>query len=325
VARPDRRTRVADTIAPLAPVDIEHELAVVGRHFAGVVALQAASAAQDDFANIDLAVCDELDFGVIAAAQKAGIPVVVVSVIASGALVRPERLMSALEDLGRKLGMHEAIHPYGDFFVIPFAPAMRDPRSAVPAEALWMRPDPGQLPHSDGSVVATLGTEFNTESGDLFDRILSALADIETPATVAIGHDLNPTRFGPQPLRLRVEQYVDFDVVIPRASVVLHHGGSGLFVRSVLGGAAQIVFPMGADQPFTADRVRDLSLGRVLDAIKATPAAIAETINDLQTDARISRNVETLRLATLGLPDASAVVERLEASIECRRERTASP
>lgn len=187
VARADQRNQLTSTIAPLAPADIEHELAVIGHHFAGDAALKAAAAARDELAESDLVVCDEVDFGVIAAAQKAGIPVVVVSVIASGALVRPERLTSALEDLGQKLGAAEAIRPRGDFFVIPFAPAMRDPRFAAPADALFMRPDPGPVPRTDGSLVATLGTEFNTESGDLFDRILSALAIVRTPATVAIG------------------------------------------------------------------------------------------------------------------------------------------
>jgi len=97
--------------------------------------------------------------------------------------------------------------------------------------------------------------------------------------------------------------------------VVLHHGGSGLFVRSVLGGAAQIVFPMGADQPFTADRVHDMNLGQALDPLTATPAAIAEAITNLRTDERVSSNVETLRLSTLALPDPATIVKHLEGAI----------
>lgn len=313
VARPDRRTRLADAIAPLSPVDVEHELSVIDRHFAGDAALRAASAISDELHGADMVVCDEVDFGVIAAAQKAGIPVVVVAVIVSGALVRPERLIGALEALRQNLGVPRPIRPRGDFFVIPFDPAMRDPRFPPPADTLWMRPEPGPAPRPEGSIVATLGTEFNTESGDLFDRILSALASVEATATVAVGRDLDPARFGPHPSHVRIEQYVDFDAAIPGANIVLHHGGSGLFLRSVLGGAAQIVLPMGADHLFTADRIRDMGLGQVLDPLTATPTEISETIVNLRVDELTSTRVAALRLSTLALPEPAAIVERLEA------------
>jgi hypothetical protein len=296
-------------------VDLEHELSVIGRHFAGDAAIRAAGAIADELETTGLAVCDEVDFGVIAAAQKAGVPVVVVSVIASGALVRPERLIGPLAHLGHEIGMQAPIRPHGDFYVVPFAPSMRDPRFPAPSGALWMRPDPGSSPRSDGSVVVTLGTEFNSESGDLFTRILSALDAADAPATVAIGRDLDPTQFGLRPPRVRVEQYVDFDAVIPHASVVLHHGGSGLFLRSILGGASQIVFPMGADQPFTADRVRSLGLGQVLDPIAATPAAIAESVAYLSSDRQTRDNVQALRRITLALPEPAAIVAHIEATI----------
>jgi UDP:flavonoid glycosyltransferase YjiC (YdhE family) len=263
----------------------------------------------------DLVVCDELDFGAIAAAQKARIPVAVVAVIASGALVRPERLNDELDALRLYLGVSEPIRPHGDFFIVPFHPSVRDPDHPAPAETLWMRPEAGTTPHPDGSIVATLGTEFNTESGDLFDRILTALAMIDAPATVAVGRDLDPARFGVQPAHVHVAQYVDFDIVIPHARAVLHHGGSGLFLRSVLGGAPQVVFPMGADQPFTADRVRRMGLGRVLDPITATPEAIVEAVAGLETDEHTRRQVSVLRSSTLALPEPRAVVERIRTAI----------
>lgn len=314
VTHSDRRKRLAVAIAPLALVDIEHEVSVIGQHFAGDAALRSAKAVGEQLTGVDMVVCDEVDFGAIAVAQRAQIPVVVVAVIVSGALVQPERLTEELETLRRNLGSPKPVRLRGDFFVIPFHPSMRDPRFPAPAAALWMRPDPGPAPHPEGLTVATLGTEFNTESGDLFNRILAALAIGDAQAVVAVGRDLDPARFGSQPPHVRVEQYVDLDAVVPRADVVLHHGGSGLFVRCVLGGAVQIVFPMGADQPFTAERVRQLGLGRALDPIAATPAEIARTIVALRTDELTHRRVSALRQATVALPEPAAVVRYLEAA-----------
>lgn len=311
----DRRNGVAATISPLVAVDVEHELAVIGDYFAGPAARKKAAEVGSVLSGADLLVCDELDFGAMAAAQKARVPVVVVAVIASGALVRPERFSDALEHLRQSVSGSAPIRLRGDFFVVPFDPSMRDPGFPPPSDALWMRPDAGPDPRPNGSVVATLGTEFNTESGDLFGRMLSALAGIDEQATVAVGRDLDPARFGPQPPHVSVAQHVDFDEVLPRASVVLHHGGSGLFVRSVLGGVPQIVFPMGADQPFTAYQVERLGLGRVLDPLTATRSTIGQTLLDVRSDGAVRQRVLALRQSLLTLPDAAAIVTSLEATL----------
>ncbi len=297
---------------------MEHELRVVGGHFAGDAARESAARVAQHLTDHDLLVCDELDFGAMAVAQQAGIPVVVVAVIASGALVRPERLEGAFAALARDLSMAQDLGPRGDVFVIPFAPAMRDPLRADPENALWMRPAEALPPTHDGSIVATLGTEFNTESGDLFDRILAALASIDAPSTLAIGRDLDVARFGPQPPHVRVEQFVELGVLIPRASVVVHHGGSGLFMQSVLGGAPQVVLPMGADQPLNAARVEALDLGDVLDPLSASGDDIARSIRRNLDDAERRRRVAAVRDSVVALPSPRQVVERIEEVLAAR-------
>ncbi|RFA17081.1 hypothetical protein B7R22_01985 [Subtercola boreus] len=290
----------------------EAEVDVVAEYFAGDAARQSADAVEKELPWADVIVCDELDFGAMGAGARAGLPVVVVSVIASGALVRDERISGALERLGVALGLAQQFPHRGNLFVVPFAPRMRDPKFPAPSDVAWMRPAEGKDPAPNGSVVATLGTEFNTESGDLFDRVLRALAGLNAPTVVAVGRDLDPARFGRQPPHERVERYIDLESLIPQASVVLHHGGSGLFMRSVLGGASQIVFPMGADRPFTADRVDSLGIGRVLDPLSATPDLIRDAVAALRDDGTTRNNVLALRSDVLGLPDSTIVVRRVE-------------
>jgi UDP:flavonoid glycosyltransferase YjiC (YdhE family) len=196
---------------------------------------------------------------------------------------------------------------------------MRDASFPAPPNSVWMRPTGGQNPAPNGSIVATLGTEFNSESGDLFDRILVALASLDAPSVVAVGRDLDPARFGRQPPHVRLERYVDFEALIPQASVVMHHGGSGLFMRSVLGGASQIVFSLGADQPFNADRVEALGIGRVLDPLSASPDLIRETVLRLRVDVPARERVLKLRSEVLGLPHARAVVREIESLVKSAR------
>ena len=317
--RPDSRARISDEISPLLPVDRDAEVAVVAEYFAGDAARQSAEAIEAVLSSTDLIVCDELDFGAMAVGARAGIPVVVVSVIASGSLVRADRIGDALERLRLELGLSEPIRYQGDLFVVPFTRTMRAPDFPAPANAAWMRPDRGLKPDPNGSIVATLGTEFNTESGDLFHRILGALAEVDAPCVVAVGRDLDPARFGPQPSHVRVEQYVDLEALVPRASLVLHHGGSGLFMRSVLGGAPQILFPMGADQPFTADRVQHLGVGCVLDSQTADSTVIRERVAALRDDAKMRDRVKALRTETLALPDPTDVARKVETLVASAR------
>lgn len=318
-ARQDGRTQVRDDISPLVPVNRDAEVRVVADYFAGVAARQSAEAVGHELSEIDVIMCDELDFGAMAAGARAGVPVVVVSVIASGALVRADLISDALEDLRQEIGLPEPIRYQGDLYVIPFARTMRDPVFPDPDDAGWMRPHVGHAPNPDGSIVATLGTEFNTESGDLFDRILDALAEIDAPSVVAVGRDIDPARFGPRPSQVRVEQYVDLGELIPRASVVLHHGGSGLFMSSVLGGAPQILFPMGADQPFTADQVQRLGVGMVLDPQTAASDVIREKVTAVTADTAMRDRIMALRIETLALPDPSELVKRVESLVHPSR------
>ncbi|GLJ61604.1 glycosyl transferase [Microbacterium barkeri] len=311
VSTQDRRARRATEIGPLGRVDRDAEIAVVADHFAGAAARRSAERVAPLLPGTDLLVCDELDFGAMAAAQGAGIPVVVVAVLASGALVRGDRIRAQLDALGGALGLSDAIRWQGDAFVVPFAPSLRDPGHPAPPHTLWLSPDAGASPDPDGSVVATLGTEFNTECGDLFERILAALADLGRPSVLAIGSDLDPARFGPQPGHVQVRRYVDLPALAARASAVIHHGGSGMLVASVLGGAPQVVLPMGADQPFNADRVSALGLGTVLDVHSATPSAIRDSAAALLADSDARMRVGAVREELLGLPSPADVAEEI--------------
>eukprot|EP01112_Ceratiomyxa_fruticulosa_P000629 TRINITY_DN1056_c0_g1_i1.p1 TRINITY_DN1056_c0_g1~~TRINITY_DN1056_c0_g1_i1.p1 ORF type:complete len:434 (-),score=79.95 TRINITY_DN1056_c0_g1_i1:196-1497(-) len=50
------------------------------------------------------------------------------------------------------------------------------------------------------------------------------------------------------------------DVLFPKCSVIIHHGGSGTTGAALRSGVPQIIFPHVADQPFNADRVFSLGL-----------------------------------------------------------------
>jgi len=90
------------------------------------------------------------------------------------------------------------------------------------------------------------------------------------------------------------------DVLFPRCSVVVHHGGAGTTAAAVRAGVPQVVVPHAADQPYWGRRMADLGVA---------PPPIAR--KDL-TPARLQRALE-LALSPRAREAAYALGERVRA------------
>ncbi|MFI5906935.1 glycosyltransferase [Dactylosporangium sp. NPDC051541] len=258
----------------------------------------------------DLIVCDEADFGSMIAAESFGIPHVSVVVLAAGTFGRPSGLSSLLDETRAQHGLpadpklemldrHLVISPVPPTFR-PAASHMRPMELTPPA------------PTDPPTVYFTLGTIFNTESGDLFTRFLTGFSRLPIQLVVTVGAAIDPAELGPQPPHVHVERYVPQAAVLPRCSAVVTHGGSGTLVGALAHGLPLVVVPMGADQPANADRVAELGLGLVLDAVDATPADAAAALHTVLTDPAYTTRAAALRAETESMPAPDEVVARLE-------------
>jgi len=188
-----------------------------------------------------------------------------------------------------------------------------------------MRPDAWASPPSDAAawlaagdgprVYVTLGTEFNTKSGDLFARLIDALAALPARILVTTGPWVDPTTF-PVPAgpgAIRVEQYVPQDSVLGLVDLVVNHGGSGSVTGALAHGVPLLVLPLGADQLPNGSCVETLGAGLVLDAATATPEDIRTTASRLLTEPsfRVAAGRVRTEIAT-GEPPAVVL-----AAVEC--------
>jgi vancomycin aglycone glucosyltransferase len=82
---------------------------------------------------------------------------------------------------------------------------------------------------------------------------------------------------------------VNHQALFGRVSVVVHHGGAGTTTTAARAGAAQVVVPQIADQPYWAGRVADLGIGAAHDGptptIESLSAALGTALSP-QTRAR---------------------------------------
>jgi MGT family glycosyltransferase len=180
-----------------------------------------------------------------------------------------------------------------------------------------------QLPDRP-TVYVTLGTIFNTESGDLFSRVLSGLREFEATVVVTVGRNIDPERFGPQPDNVRIERYIPQSVLLPHCDLVVNHGGSGSVIGALAHGVPLVLLPMGADQLPNARRCVQLGVGVMLDAVRATPRSVRDAASALISDANAREAAARIRDECASLPGPAAVMPPLEKLVERRRSSPSS-
>lgn len=313
---------------PLRPIDTAVEDRVLVEGFAGVVARDRAGALLDLIGRWapDVVLCDEVDFGAMVAAERAGVPYASTVSMPAGTFVRRSLLADALAALRTEHGLPpdpDLALLDGQLVLVPAPPSFRDPAVPLPALARSIRPaDPEPHRRSSGwglpdtgrrLVYASLGTAFNQEAGDLYARVVAGVRDLPVDLLVTVGRELDPAELGPQPGNVRVERYVPQWAVLPHAAVAVTHGGSGGVLGALAHGVPVVALPLGADQPSNAARVEALGVGLVLDAVTATPAEIGAAVAWALDDPDGRAAAERLRDECADLPTPAEAVGWLEA------------
>jgi rhamnosyltransferase subunit B len=78
--------------------------------------------------------------------------------------------------------------------------------------------------------------------------------------------------------------YLPFSEVLPRASLLVHHGGIGTSAQTIKAGIPHIVVPNGHDQFDNAWRIEQLKLGVEIPATEYGSRRVADAITGLLSD-----------------------------------------
>jgi UDP:flavonoid glycosyltransferase YjiC (YdhE family) len=313
------------TRRPLVRADRAGEQRVVRDVFAGRIARERAHAIRAlalDWCP-DVVVRDEMDFGAAVAAESADVVHGSVTVIAAGGFATPAVLSAPLGALRADLDLDPdpelaMLHRY--LTITPVPPSFRDPADPLPPTAHHVRPavadDLASAGRAAGSgrraVYLTLGTIFGPESGDLFSRALAGLRQLDVDVLVTVGPDLDPAELGPQPDHVRVERFVPLAQALKGRDVVISHAGSGTMLGSLACGLPLVLLPMGADQPWNADRCATLGVARVLDPVDASADGIAAAVNAVLAEPGYRAAAHQLRDEIAAMPGPELAVELLE-------------
>jgi UDP:flavonoid glycosyltransferase YjiC (YdhE family) len=105
--------------------------------------------------------------------------------------------------------------------------------------------------------------------------------------------------------------------ILPRADLVLTHGGNNTTTECFHFGKPMVVLPVFWDQYDNAQRVEELGLGRRLDTYRCSEEELAGAIDALLADEVLRRRLDAMaaRLRTVpGTVRAADLIERLAAT-----------
>jgi len=313
----------------LAPLDPARVLTSVGPLFLGPRAVDAANDVRDVLRQwaADVLVCDELDFGAMVAAEQVGVPCVVVTVFATASQVWRSSIREAVSDLRQAAGLApdpEFRSLGGSLTVIPVPASMRTGaefgssvirmRPGIPAvkqrheAADWLHRAVDK-PH----VYVTLGTDFNTRSGSLFDRLFDALVGVDAQILITSGPHVPRSVIsrGRTPSNIRVESFVPQQDLRGNLDLVVCHGGSGSVVGAVTDGVPVITTPLGADQYPNGRWLERSGAGLLLDAACCTVAEVRSSIALVLSNARFRTAACDIKTQFAELPPPDQVLRTI--------------
>jgi UDP:flavonoid glycosyltransferase YjiC (YdhE family) len=94
--------------------------------------------------------------------------------------------------------------------------------------------------------------------------------------------------------------------------LVVSHAGSGTVVATLAVGLPSVLLPMGADQPWVADRGHALGACRVLDPLTCTPTRVHSTVLPLLEDCPERHAAWDIARKVSALPTTAEAVDLLE-------------
>jgi UDP:flavonoid glycosyltransferase YjiC (YdhE family) len=233
-----------------------------------------------------------------------------------------EHTRALAAELGVELPVSAAGTPLpglGDCYLDIYPASLQGRTFLATAQRVALRPvafaEPdGEPPPMGGRrlIYLTMGTAFGNP-GVMRAAIdgLTGLATVDADVLVAAGPTVDPAGLGPLPPHVRVQRWVPQAAVLPRAALVVHHGGAGTTLGCLAAGVPQLVLPQGADQFQNAAAVVEGRAGVSLGPAELDAAAVADAAGRLLCDPDASAGTATLAAEIAAMPSPLEVAARL--------------
>ena len=141
-------------------------------------------------------------------------------------------------------------------------------------------------------IVFTLGSSAVWVARDFFRESIEAARRLGQRAILLVGDERN--RPATLPEAMIVADYAPYESLLPRASVVVHHGGVGTTSQGLLAGVPALIVPFAFDQSDNAEHARRLGTSRTVYRDKYRAPRVAKELNELLTRPEYAQNAREI-------------------------------
>ncbi len=164
-------------------------------------------------------------------------------------------------------------------------------------------------------VLVAFSTTFMGQK-KILERVVRALETLPVRALVTTGPALDPHELRAPP-NVTIVQSAPHAEVLPRAALVVTHGGHGTVIRALAHGVPLLCMPMGRDQSDNAARAE--AIGAAISiSHRASTRAIRRAIMRAVHDVALRGNAVHARDVIASERHGDAVIEELEGLLEAR-------
>jgi UDP:flavonoid glycosyltransferase YjiC (YdhE family) len=142
-------------------------------------------------------------------------------------------------------------------------------------------------------IVFTLGSSAIWVARDFFRESIEAATRLGQRAVLLIGDERNHP--GALPEGIIAVDYVSYDSLLPRASVVVHHGGVGTTSHGLRAGVPTLIVPFAFDQSDNAEHAQRLGVSRTVYRKQYLAARVTKELGKLLRDPYAQRAAEVGR------------------------------
>ncbi|MFI7670174.1 macrolide family glycosyltransferase [Nocardia sp. NPDC049526] len=157
----------------------------------------------------------------------------------------------------------------------------------------WVRPA-----DAEKVLLISLGSAY-TRQPEFYRQCLAAYGNLSGwHVVLQIGRHTYPQELGAIPPNVEVHSWVPQRAILDQADAFVTHAGMGGCGEGLLAGVPMIAVPQAAEQFINADRLVELGVARRIDTAEATVEMLRNTLNELVTDAEVTRRSARLRADT---------------------------
>jgi rhamnosyltransferase subunit B len=140
------------------------------------------------------------------------------------------------------------------------------------------------LEKGEAPIVFTLGSSAVWVARDFYQESIAAAKLLGRRAVLLIGDERNQLAEALPPGMIAVN-YAPFEVLLPRACAMVHHGGVGTTSQGLRAGIPTLIVPFAFDQPDNAAHAGRLGCSRTLPRAKYYASRVAKELDILLTGA----------------------------------------